>query len=52
MASASGGEQELGLTHPTREGRAVELDAFACIDAGLAVQRGMVGELRDDHMRD
>jgi hypothetical protein len=45
-------QQELGLPHPIREGRAVELDAFARIDDGLAVQRGVVGELRDQDVGD
>ena len=47
-----GGEQELGLSHPISQRGAVEIDAFAGIDDGLAVQRRVVTILRDQHMRD
>src|SRR5208283_4259652 len=42
----------VGVADPVGEGGAVEFDAFAGIDDGLAVQRGMVAVLRDQHMRD
>ena len=45
-------EQELRLSDPIGQRGAVELDAFAGIDDGLAVQRRVVTILRDQHMRD
>ena len=38
-------QQKHRLTHPVGQGRAIEFDAFASIDAGLAVQGCMVAEL-------
>ena len=37
-------EQEHRLAHPVGQGRAVELDTFACIHRGLPVQRDVVSE--------
>ena len=45
-------EQELRLSDPIGQRGAVEFDAFAGIDDGLAVQRRVVTILRDQHMRD
>ena len=41
-------EVEAGAADPIAEGRAVEVDALAAEDLGLAVQRQVVGEFRDD----
>jgi hypothetical protein len=45
---------ELGgrLADPVRERRAVELDALAGVDLALAVEREVVGVLRDQHVGD
>ena len=45
-------EQELRLADPVGERGAVEFNAFAGVDDGLAVQRGVVAVLGDHHVRD
>jgi hypothetical protein len=45
-------EQELRLANPIGKRRAVEFDAFAGVDDGLAVQWGVVAVLGDHHVRD
>ena len=45
-------QQEYRSANPVGQGRAVEFDAFAGIDAGLAVQRCMVAELRHQNLRE
>lgn len=37
---------------PERQGRAVDIDALTRIDLALAIQRQMIGILRDDHAGD
>ena len=46
------GEQELGVTDPVGQRGAVERDALAGVDDGLAVQRLVIGELGDQHLRE
>ena len=45
-------EQELRLADPISACGAVECDAFARVDDGLAVQRGVIAVLGDHHVRD
>ena len=45
-------QQEHRLADPVGQRRAIEFDAFAGIDAGLAVQRCMVAELRHQNLRE
>ena len=52
MASAKGSSRNTDLADPVGQGRAIEFDAFAGIDAGLAVQRCMVAELRHQNLRE
>src|SRR5271166_5726184 len=52
MASASGVQQEHRLADPVSQSRAIEFDAFTGVDAGLAVQRHMVAELRHQNLRE
>ena len=44
-------QQCAGRADPTRQLRAIQVDAFAGVDDGLAVQRQMVGELRYQDVR-
>jgi len=38
-------------THPFRQGRAIDLHPFACVDLRLAVARKIIAVLRDQHVR-
>jgi hypothetical protein len=44
-------QQRAGGTDPARQQRAIQVDALAGVDDGLAVQRQMIGELRHQNMR-
>jgi hypothetical protein len=45
-------EMEAGAPDPVAERAPVKLDALPPVDAGLAVKRQVVAELRDDHLGD
>jgi hypothetical protein len=45
-------EMEAGAPDPVAERAPVKLDALPAVDAGLAVKRQVVADLRDDHLRD
>lgn len=45
-------EFEGGASHPIGKGGAVEIDALAAVDLGLAVKRQVIGILADQHMGD
>lgn len=47
-----GAQQEGGLSHPIREGRAIRGHALARIDLRLAVERQMVGVFGDQYLGD
>ncbi len=45
-------DQEGGPAGPVREGGAIELDALAGVDLGLAIERQVIGVLADHDMGD
>ena len=51
-AIGDGLEVEAGTARPVAQCRPIELDALASIDLGLAVERQMITEFRDDDLRD
>ena len=50
--TGDGLEMEAGPAGPIAQCRPIQLDALASIDLGLPVERQMVAELGDDHLRD
>ncbi|KTQ96359.1 hypothetical protein NS226_08315 [Aureimonas ureilytica] len=47
-----GAQQEGGAPDPVGQRRTVEVDALASVDLRLAVERQVVGELRDEYLPD
>src|SRR5680860_1626503 len=43
-------QQGRGFTHPVSHGRAIQINAFALVNLGLAIKRQMISILRDQHM--
>ena len=45
-------QQPRRLAHPVGQGGAIEIEAVARVDLGLAIERKMVAVLRDEHVRE